>query len=192
VATHGPSGGETLVIVLAGVALVVVAALWVRRRMGHGGESFRRPRRRPRRPLSLRRRRRRRLPAPDPTTEVLAQWREAETVLERARLGRRPAETLQEHAARLASLADAKWLMPYRPVTTASPRSPTAPAARAAPPSIEATVDAYGKLAALAARASYASDPCTAEEAADAEVLGAVVRSGLGGPSGRPRVLVPF
>ncbi|MDR3649192.1 MAG: hypothetical protein P4L20_08885, partial [Acidimicrobiales bacterium] len=106
--------------------------------------------------------------------------------LERARLGRRPAETLQEHASRLAALAGAKWLVPYRPVTASSPAPPNVE------PSIEATVDAYGKLAALAARASYSSDPCTAEDAADAGLLGDVVRSGLGRPTGRRRVPVPF
>ncbi len=55
---------------------------------------------------------------------------------------------------------------------------------------IDATVDAYARLAELAARASYGPDPCTAEEAADAEHLGAVVRSGLAGQGGRHRVLV--
>ncbi len=140
--------------------------------------------------------------APDPTAEVLAQWRDAEIALERARLGRRPAETLHEHASRLAALAGAKWLVPYRPVTAGFPTPPTAgsptpptagsPTPPTAEPSIEATIDAYGKLAALAARASYASDPCTAEDAADAELLGDVVRSGLGRPAGRRRVLVPF
>jgi len=197
VATHGRSWWATLVLVVVGMALValaVVAGLWVRRRGRRGGDPLRLPGLR----LRLRRHRRGRRTAPDPTAEVLARWRDAEIALERARLGRRPAETLQEHASRLVALAGAKWLVPYRPVTASSPTppiasSPTGSSAQAAAePSIEATVHAYGKLAALAARASYASDPCTAEDAADAELLGDVVRSGLGRPAGRRRVLVPF
>ena len=173
------------------VALVVLGWLWVRRLVREG--------RYPPGLLRLRRRRRRRRrPAPDPTAEVLAQWREAETVLEHARLGRRPAETLQEHAWRLRSLASAKWLLPYRPVTASAPTPVTAtsptPVVPGSPtpvtPSIDATIDAYGRLADLAARASYGSEPCTAEEAADAELLGAVVRSGLSGPGARRGVLV--
>jgi len=50
------------------------------------------------------------------------------------------------------------------------------------------TVDSYGKLAELAARASYGSDPCSAEEAAAAETLAAAVRAGLARP---PRRGVP-
>ncbi|HLN43449.1 MAG TPA: transglutaminaseTgpA domain-containing protein [Acidimicrobiales bacterium] len=184
-ASNGRSWWATLVLVVAGMALValaVAAGLWVRRREHRGGAPLPHPGLR----LRLRRHRRRRRAAPDPTAEVLARWRDAEIALERARLGRRPAETLQEHASRLAALAGAKWLVPYRPVTASSPAPPNVE------PSIEATVDAYGKLAALAARASYSSDPCTAEDAADAGLLGDVVRSGLGRPTGRRRVPVPF
>jgi hypothetical protein len=50
------------------------------------------------------------------------------------------------------------------------------------------TIDSYGKLAELADRASYGSVPCSAEEAASAEVLAAAVRSGLARP---PRRGVP-
>lgn len=150
------------------VALVLLAALWVRRLVRGGWD-----------PVGAwrdSRRRRRRRPGPDPTAEVLAQWRDAARVLERARLGRRPAETLEEHASRLRSLAGAQWLTPSRPVTDGT---------------IDATIDAYAQLAALAARASYGSDPCTPEDAADAEDLGALVRSGLSGPPHRRSVLVP-
>ncbi len=116
-------------------------------------------------------------------------------------MGRRPAETLEEHAARLQSLAGAKWLMPYRPVTDASPGSPDVPGPTRvpggrgggdrAPGTVDASVDAYAALAALAARASYGSDPCTPEDAADAEELGTIVRSGLAGPPSRRKALVP-
>ena len=75
-----------------------------------------------------------------------------------------------------------------RPPRARRPEPPQGPPG----PSIDDTVDAYGRLAALAARASYASDPCTPEEAADAELLGAMVRSGLARPSGRRRDPVPF
>jgi alkylhydroperoxidase family enzyme len=137
-------------------------------------------------------RRRRRRPNADPTTEVLAQWRDTAEVLARARLGRGPNETLQEHASRLASLAGAKWLMPYRPVTGAPPTGatavPTMPGSTRV--TIDAGIDAYAKLAALAARASYGSDPCSAADAADAELLGSLVRSGLARPGTRSGVVV--
>jgi hypothetical protein len=126
-----------------------------------------------------RRRRKRRRPAPDPSVEVIAQWRDAVSVLDRARLGRRPAETLHEHAARLQSLAQAKWLTPYRPPTD-DPAQIT----------IDTGIDAYAALAELAARASYGSGGCTAADAEDAEQLGAVVRAGLARSSGRRGVLV--
>ena len=244
-AAHGNSGWVTPVLEAAGVVLVslaVVVGLWARRRarrgsspgLGRGADRLW-PQRFGLQRLGLRLGRRfgqwlrPRRAALDPTAEVLARWHDAEMVLERARLGRRPAETLQEHAARLASLAEARWLVPYRPVTVASLASGTATSsppgtatssppgtatssppgtatssppgtATSSPPgttgtaetSIDATVDAYGRLAALAARASYASDPCTAEEAAAAEILGAVIRSGLGHTTGRRRALVPF
>ncbi len=184
----GSSSSAPLVLGAIGVglvALIVLGGLWVRRLVREG--------RFPPGLLRLRRRRgRRRRPAPDPTAEVLAQWREAETVLEHARLGRRPAETLQEHAARLRSLASAKWLLPYRPVIAGAPTpvtpgapTPVTPGSPTPAPGIDATIDAYGRLAELAGRASYGSEPCTAGEAADAELLGAVVRSGLSGPGAR-------
>jgi hypothetical protein len=55
---------------------------------------------------------------------------------------------------------------------------------------MDVTIDAYGKLSTLAARASYASDPCTSAEAADAELLGDLVRAGLARPAGRRRTVV--
>ncbi len=184
--------GAVAGIVVALVALVLLAAWWTRRLVRGGWD-----------PVGAWRdrwRRRRRRPTLDPTAEVLAQWHDAARVLERARLGRRPAETLEEHAARLRSLAGARWLMPYRPVTHTSPdaagHAPTsATAGRGgddrAGGTVDASVEAYAALAALAARASYGSGPCTAEDAADAEELGARVRSGLSGPPGRGKALVP-
>ncbi len=204
-AGRGGSWWVTLALVGAGVVVVslaVAAGLWARRRAraasGLGGDRRGRVHSWPYLhdlvdllALRLWRGHRPRPASPDPSAEVLARWREAEMVLERARLGRRPAETLQEHATRLASLADAKWLVPYRPALS-SPPAPTTSPSPGPGSSIDVTVDAYGRLAALAARASYGSDPCTPEEAADARILGAVIRSGLSHPPGRRRSLVPF
>jgi transglutaminase-like putative cysteine protease len=172
----GGSGHTLLnaVLVAVVVAVLLTLGLWVARRVRDGWDPIGAARQRWRRS--------RRRPASDPNEEVLDQWRDAAAVLERARLGRRPAETLQEHAARLSSLAGAKWLTPYRPVTAVSPGS-LSPGSSGT--EIDATVEAYARLAALAARASYGGDPCTPADAADAGHLGAVVRSGLARPSGR-------
>lgn len=185
-ALHGrtaPTGGGSrvwvlavVVILMAGV-LAVPAGRWVRRRIP-----------------DLRRRRerwgddrRRRAAEADPTAEVLAQWRRAVSTLDRARLGRRPTETLHEHAARLRSLAGAKWLATYAPVPVASASSAWSggPSEGAPGAGVESAVDAYGELATLAVRASYAPEPCTADEARRAEQLGALVRSGLARPPAR-------
>jgi len=175
VAAHHGSWSAVVTAGALGASLLALALLVVIRvrRLTAEGRS----------PLFLvQRRRRRRRREADPSAEVLAVWREAEMVLERARLGRRPTETLEEHAARLHGLAGAAWLNTYRPVT--GPRSTPDPAVVA----VEATVDAYGKLAALAARASYGPGPCTTGEADDAELLGEIVRRGLIGRTGRRRV----
>jgi transglutaminase-like putative cysteine protease len=187
-AARGGSWNIPLVIagaVVVAMALATLVGLWVRRAVGRGAG-----------PLRFLRRRRRRRRDTDPTTEVLDQWRDAAEVLARARLGRGPAETLQEHAARLASLADARWLLPYRPVTPSSvapgPGEPTTVPTPpgSSPVSVDVGIDAYARLAALAARASYGSDPCSAEDAAEAEALGAQVRSGVARPGSRPGVRV--
>jgi len=167
--THRSSSSVALVLAVVGAVVVVLAlalGLWMRRQ-GRGGGDLLAPWRR------IRRRRGRPL---EPTAEVLAQWHDADIVLGRGRLGRRPAETLQEHAARLRSLAGARWLGPYRPVE--------------GDVTIDATVDAYARLAALAARASYGSDPCTPDDAAEAELLGSAVRRGLAGSPKRRGVSV--
>jgi hypothetical protein len=163
---------------VAVLAVLVLVGLWVRSLVRNGWMDG----------AITRRRRRRRRPAGDPTAEVLAQWRDAARVLDQARLGKRPAETLEEHASRLRSLAQSKWLLPYRPVTDSSPGPDRSGAMAEA--SIEVSIDAYGKLSTLAARASYASDPCTSAEATDAELLGDLVRAGLSRPTGRRRVAV--
>ena len=185
--THpSPGTGLAAAVVVVIIALVAGVAVWLRR-LSRGGWS----------PFAAWRRRRRhhrgRHTRPDPTTEVLAQWHEAAAGLERARLGRRPAETLEEHAARLRSLAGAHWLSPHRPVTTL-PGLPGVPVPESAEPgttvTIEATVDAYARLTALAGRASYSSGPCTDGDAAAAARLGATVRSGLARPGHSRGVLV--
>ncbi len=179
------TGLAVAAVVAVLLALATGAGLWLGR-LRRGGWS----------PLAALRRRRRRHAHPDPTAEVLAQWHEAAAGLERARLGRRPAETLEEHAARLRSLAGAHWLSAYRPVTAVPPVPPvaTGPASVGGEPgtavTIEATVDAYARLTALAGRASYGSGPCSDEDAAAAARLGATVRSGLARPGNSRGVLV--
>jgi len=215
----------TLIVVAVGAVAAVVAVVVVRLRrrtprgLVHGR---RRPGGGPVRPLldlldrlGLRRRHR---PVTDPTAEVLTQWQETASLLERARLGRRPAETLPEHARRLQSLADARWLGGYAPlVSGVSARDASARAGLGAAglgsgaglgagagvgaggsagtttstDEIGAAVEAYERLAALAARAAYSPDACTFEEATDAEHLGAVVRAGLVRPTRRRDQPVP-
>jgi hypothetical protein len=183
VTTTAPEGAWRVALKItaasvAVLAVLVLVGLWVRSLVRSGWM-----------PGVLRRRRRRR-PSADPTTEVLAQWRDAARILEQARLGKRPAETLEEHASRLRSLAQSKWLLPYRPVTGGAP-GPDGPRTGAvAEVTIDVSIDAYGKLSTLAARASYASDPCTSAEATDAELFGDLVRAGLSRPTGRRRVAV--
>jgi transglutaminase-like putative cysteine protease len=132
----------------------------------------------------LRRGATRRLRRGDPTEDVLARWHDAGEMLARARLGKRPAETIDEHAARLRALAGSKWLASTGPVASAS-RGASEP-----PIGVEDAIAAYGELAALAARASYGAAGCTTDEADAAERLGDVVRAGLGRSRGRAPVSV--
>ncbi len=156
---------------------------------------------------------------------MLARWQETASLLERARLGRRPAETLQEHAARLQSLAVARWLGGYAPLASVAPVASVAstgdagtgaglrpgagarpgaglrpgddgpasgdPGAMTSADEIGAAVDAYERLAALAARAAYGPDACTFDEAVDAGQLGVIVRAGLVRPTRRREQPVP-
>ncbi|HTZ10360.1 MAG TPA: transglutaminase-like domain-containing protein, partial [Acidimicrobiales bacterium] len=147
--TAAAVGGAVLVTAL------VVLALW--RRRGDRSGPFRSG------PFGFGPLRRRRRARADPTEEVLAQWHEAQWTLERLHLGRRPEETLLEHAGRLQRLADADWLT----------RAVVAEAGGADP------VDAYGRLADLAGRALYDAAPCTAEDALHAADLGDTVRTGM-------------
>ena len=114
---------------------------------------------------------------------MLAQWRDAASALERVRLGRLRSETLHEHAARLESLAGARWLSFSPAVLPFGAGRPTGGVARAggptAPDAIAAAVEAYRRLAELASRASYAADPCTPADAEDAGALNAAVQGGL-------------
>ena len=227
----GTGTAVTAVALLAAAGAVVGIALWARRRRWRRttpGEALDRWRHR-RRPSHA-----------DPTAEVLARWHDAQWTLERARLGRRPEETPQEHAGRLQALAGAKWLVPQGAVTAPSaapgPGTPAPPTARPGPsapgasttrpvpppqgqpsapppwspvvagrdggpgsgtgavdvPAVEAAVDAYERLAALAVRALYAGEPCTTGDALDAGRLGEVVRAGLARPPGRGRHAVPW
>ncbi len=178
---RGRSWNIPLVIagaVVAAMALATLLGLWLRRAVGRGAS-----------PLQFLRRRRRRRP------ERRSHHRGAGPV---ARRGRCPRARPPRAAARRdpagargapASLADARWLLPYRPVTGRRPTTvPTAPTTNHV--TIDAGIDAYAALAALADRASYGSDPCSAEDAAEAEALGARVRSGLARPGSRPGVPV--
>ncbi|HLI72407.1 MAG TPA: transglutaminaseTgpA domain-containing protein [Acidimicrobiales bacterium] len=119
----------------------------------------------------------------DPRSEVLAQWRDAASALERVRLGRQPAETLHEHAARLESLAGARWLsfspaaLPLGAGRGARGAAPAGDPGASDP--IAAAVEAYRRLAELASRASYGADPCTPGDAEDAGELNAAVQGGL-------------
>ena len=67
-----------------------------------------------------------------------------------------------------------------------------APTDRPTEITIDAGIEAYATLAEMAARASYGAGLCSAEDAADAEKLGGVVRAGLAGAGagGRRGVLV--
>jgi len=148
--------GTIILIAFGTVALIVfvtVAGPWLWRR--------RRPR--------LRRRRFARTSAP--RSEILARWEQAASVLARTGLGRRPSETLEEHATRLvAASRPTPVTTGFVPSAGLSP-SPEAKAARA--------LDAYRALAALAARASYAPDPCTDTDVAEARRLSDELRAAL-------------
>jgi hypothetical protein len=158
--TH-PASWAPLYLALGLVVLVVAGVLagpwlWRRRR------------------VRLRRRRFARGHAPD--AEILARWEQASSVLARTGLGRRESETIEEHAARLTRV-------PTRPTPAAAlftavagpvPEQPTATDLEG-----RRALEAYRDLAALAARASYAADPCTAEDVAEARRLSDALRQAL-------------
>ncbi len=122
-------------------------------------------RRRPR----LRRRRFARLTAPG--TEILARWEQAASVLARTGLGRRESETLEEHATRLVSRRTGPTIASVFGPGPGAPPGADTPGGRA--------LEAYRALAALAARASYAPDPCTEADVAEARRLSEELRAAL-------------
>jgi len=171
VATGSGSSSTPAVAVVAVVLTLVTAAVlggrWARaRRRSRRGAGVRVARRPGNRFGASRGRRAREHAHDDPDGAVLALWRDAEELLGRAQLGKRPAETIDEHAARLRALAGSRWLVPHA----------GAPAS-----SVDEAVAAYGELAALAVRASYGAAPCTPDDAAAARHLDEVVRTGIGG-----------
>jgi hypothetical protein len=163
-----PSWGPVILIALAAVTLIVAVAVagpWLWRR--------RKPR--------LRRRRFAR--TGPPRTEVLARWEQAASVLARTGLGRRQSETLEEHATRLVSPSarPASTLSSILVARSTATRGPDGEGERA--------LEAYRALADLAARASYAFDPCTDADVAEARRLSeelrvALRRGTVGSPGG--------
>ena len=166
------SVGLVLLVALGAIAVitaVAVAGPWLWRR--------RRPR--------LRHRRFARSKGPGP--EILARWEQASTVLARTGLGRRQSETLEEHATRLVTGTG-------RPTpSVASAYISQAEVADGSGVEAARALDAYRALAALAARVSYAPDPCTADDVAEARRLSDALRQALrhgapmaGRTAGRP------
>ena len=153
-----PSWTPIVVLALAAMLAIVVAAVvgpWLWRR--------RRPR--------LRRRRFAR--SSTPRSEILTRWEDAAAVLARSGLARRPAETLEEHTARLVTAPASPPTVAARAVPPSRPQSPATDS-----PAVGA-LEAYSRLAALAARASYAPDPCTEADVVAARQLSAALRSAL-------------
>ncbi|HEY7946444.1 MAG TPA: transglutaminaseTgpA domain-containing protein [Acidimicrobiales bacterium] len=146
-----------ILLALAAIAVVAAAVLagpWLWRR--------RRPR--------LRRRRFAR--GHPPGAEVLARWEQASTVLARTGLARRPAETFEEHAARLVRQT--------RPGPVGALAAMARPGRhRATAPAADTIVIAYRDLAELAARASYSPDPLTAADVEKARRLSDALRVAL-------------
>jgi hypothetical protein len=157
-APAGPSWGSIILLALGAIVVIVGAVvagpwLWRRRR--------------------LRLRRRRFARTGEPGTEILARWAQAASVLDRAGLGRRGSETLEEHATRLV----AQSVRPTEPVPlTFTPVPRLAPGPGTDP---GRALRAYQALAALAARASYAPDPCTDADVDEARRLSDELRAAL-------------
>jgi hypothetical protein len=153
-ASH-PAWALIVVLALAAIAGIVAAAVagpWLWRR--------RRPRLR----------RRHFAPAEAPDTEILARWEQAASVLARTGLGRRPSETLNEHASRLVIQAG-------RPASSAY----VLPTGLAPPPDPEVAraLEVYRSLALLAARASYGPGPSPEADLAEARRLSEELREAL-------------
>ena len=197
--TASPGSVVVVSLVLAALGAAGVAAFVVRARRRRVARVAKGPRRRPgswgpprwwrvmTAPVtwaSRRRRRRRWRARGDPTGAVLAHWHAADKALERARLGKQPAETIDEHVARLRSLAGSRWLAPHVhvPVPGAAPTSvgDGTGGGGVTVTGVEAAVTAYAGLADLASRASYGGRACTEDDVEDAERLEHTVRAGIG------------
>ncbi len=153
----GHRSWATVVLVALAAAAVIVAAavagpgLWRRRR-----------------PRLRRRRFARTIP---PGTEILARWEQASSVLARTGLGRHDSETLEEHATRLVTRGSRPTVASVFTAAPGAPPGTDAPGRRA--------LEAYRALAALAARASYAPDPCTEADVTEARRLSDELRTAL-------------
>ncbi|HXQ61751.1 MAG TPA: transglutaminase domain-containing protein [Acidimicrobiales bacterium] len=153
---HHAAWGTVVLVALAAAVLIVTAAV-----AGPGLWRRRRPR--------LRRRSFARLTAPG--TEILARWEQAAAVLARTGLGRRESETLEEHATRLVSRRTGPTIASVFGPGPGAPPGAGTPGGRA--------LEAYRALAALAGRASYAPDPCTEADLAEARRLSEELRAAL-------------
>jgi transglutaminase-like putative cysteine protease len=159
----GASGAPVLPIAATVAALAVVGVLAGRRR----------PRRRLVAALqragdrvSAMRRRHRRRHGRAPAADVLDAWRRSGTALERAAWGRRPSETPNEHAARLAGV------LAHRGRLSAVVAGVMAPL-----PALDA--DRYTELSALATKAVYDAEEVDAADATRADRLDEEVRARL-------------
>jgi transglutaminase-like putative cysteine protease len=107
-----------------------------------------------------------------PASEVLARWEQASSVLARTGLGRRPAETFEEHPARLARQSQTT---PYSALSSiAQPGMSRGPDVYAL-----SAIVAYRDLAELAAKASYSPDPLTDADVDEARRLSDALREAL-------------
>jgi len=150
-----PAWALIVLLALAAIAVIVAGAVagpWLWRR--------RRPR--------LRRRHFAHTEAPD--TEILARWEQAASVLARTGLGRRPSETLDEHAARLVIQAGRPTTSAYVLPTGLSP---------APDPEVVRALEVYRSLALLASRASYGPGPSPETDVAEARRLSEELRDAL-------------
>jgi hypothetical protein len=155
-ATPHASWAPIVLLAVAAVVLILAAAavgpsLWRRRRPRLGRRRF--------------------APTAPPKTEILARWEQASSVLARTGLGRRETETLEEHATRLGDQV-------RRPTVASVFLAEPGSSSRSDSPSAEA-LEAYRALAVLAARASYAPDPCTEDDLAEARRLSDQLRAAL-------------
>ena len=153
-----------VLLTLAVIALVTAAVLagpWLWRR--------RRPRLR----------RRRFAHGHPPGAEVLARWEQASSVLARSGLARRPSETFEEHAARLARQTQTLPTSTLASIAQPGLSHPPDPRSLSA-------ISAYRDLAELAARASYSPDPLTDADVDRARRLSDLLRQALrrGAPVG--------